>query len=49
METNLYDAKTEQKVWSARSTSLNPKSDTALIDSVIELITKDLKKNKLIP
>ena len=49
LETNLYDAKTEQKVWSARSTSLNPKSDTALIDSVIELITKDLKKNKLIP
>ena len=49
LETNLYDAKTEQKVWSARSTSLNPKSDTALIDSVIEVFTKDLKKNKLIP
>ena len=49
LETNLYDAKTEQKIWSARSTTLNPKSDTALIDSVIELITKDLKKNKLIP
>ena len=49
LETNLYDVKTEQKVWSARSTSLNPKSDTALIDSVIEVIVKDLKKNKLIP
>jgi hypothetical protein len=48
LETNLYDAKTEQKVWSARSTTLNPKSDTALIDSVIEVIVKDLKK-KLIP
>ena len=49
LETNLYDAKTEQKVWSAQSTTLNPKSDTALIDSVIEVFTKDLKKNKLIP
>ena len=49
LETNLYDAKTEQKVWSAQSTTLNSKSDTALIDPVIELITKDLKKNKLIP
>jgi hypothetical protein len=49
LETNLYDAKTEQKVWSARSITLNPKSDTALIDSVIEVFTKDLKKNKLIP
>ena len=49
METNLYDVKTEQKVWSARSTSLNPKSDTALIDSVIEVLVKNLKKNKLIP
>ena len=45
LETNLYDAKTEQKVWSARSRTLNPKSDTALIDSVIEVIVKDLKKN----
>ena len=49
LETNLYDVKTEQKVWSARSTSLNPKSDTALIDSVIEILVKNLKKNKLIP
>jgi len=49
LETNLYDAKTEQKVWSARSRTLNPKSDTALIDSVIEVLAKDLKKNKLIP
>ena len=49
LETNLYDAETEQKVWSAQSTTLNPKSDTALIDSVIEVFTKDLKKNKLIP
>ena len=49
LETNLYDVKTEQKVWSARSTTLNPKSDTALIDSVIEVLVKDLKKNRLIP
>ena len=49
LETNLYDAKTEQKVWSARSATLNPKSTTALIDSVIEVFTRDLKKNKLIP
>ena len=49
LETNLYDAKTEQKVWSAQSTTLNPQSDTALIDSVIEVLIKDLRKNKLLP
>lgn len=49
LETNLYDAKTEQKVWSARSRTLNPKSDTALMDAVIDALVKDLKKNKLLP
>jgi hypothetical protein len=49
LETNLYDAKTEQKVWSARSRTLNPKSDTALMDSVIDALVKDLKKKKLVP
>jgi hypothetical protein len=49
LETSLYDAKMEQKVWFAQSTTLNPKSDTALIDSVIEVFAKELKKNKLIP
>jgi len=49
LETNLYDAQTEQKVWSARSRTLNPKSDTALMNSVIDALVKDLKKNKLIP
>ena len=49
LETNLFDAKTEQKVWSARSRTLNPKSDTALMDSVIDALVKDLKKNKLLP
>ena len=49
LETNLYDAKTERKVWSARSRTLNPKSDTALMDSVIDALVKDLKKNKLLP
>jgi len=49
LETNLYDAKTEQKVWSARSRTLNPKSDSALMDSVIDSLVKDLKKNKLLP
>jgi hypothetical protein len=49
LETNLYDAKTEQKVWSARSKTLNPKSDRALMDSVIDALVKNLKKNKLLP
>jgi len=49
LETNLYDASTEQKVWSARSRTLNPKSETALMDSVIDALVKDLQKNKLIP
>lgn len=49
LETNLYDAQTEQKVWSARSRTLNPKSDTALMNSVIDALVKDLKKNKLMP
>lgn len=49
LETNLYDARTEQKVWSARSTTLNPKSDNALMDSVIDALVKDLEKNQLLP
>lgn len=49
LETNLYDAKTEKIVWTARSRTLNPKEDTALFDSVINGLIKDLKKNELIP
>jgi hypothetical protein len=49
LQTNLYDAKTEQKVWSARSRTLNPKSDSALMNAVIDALVKDLKKNKLLP
>jgi hypothetical protein len=48
LETNLYDAKTEQIVWSMQSDTINPNSDKDLIDAKIKTVTKRLKEQKLI-
>ena len=47
--TNLYDVKTEKLIWSGESESLDPGSINQIIDDVIEVLIKDLKKNKLLP
>ena len=48
LETNLYDAKTEQLVWSMQSETMNPNSDKDLIDAKIKAVIKRLKEQKLI-
>ena len=48
LETNLYDTKTEQLVWSMQSETMNPNSDKNLIDAKIKAVIKRLKEQKLI-
>jgi hypothetical protein len=48
LETNLYNAKTEELIWSGRSKTWNPKSDAKLLDEVIKTVIKDLEKKGLI-
>lgn len=49
LETNLYEAKTEELIWSGQSETWDPKSKTEVIDSVISVVIKNLQKNKLLP
>jgi hypothetical protein len=48
LETNLYNAKTEELIWSGRSETWNPKSNAKLLDEVIKTVIKDLEKKGLI-
>jgi hypothetical protein len=48
LDTNLYDVKTEKVLWSGVSQTMNPKSDKKLIDDVIKVVMKALKKNGLV-
>lgn len=43
LETNLYDTKTEQLVWSMQSESMDPNSEKSLIDAKIRLVINKLK------
>jgi len=49
LATNLYDDKTEKLIWSGQSETLDPGSINQIIDDVIDVLIKDLKKNKLLP
>ena len=49
LATHLYDVKTEKLIWSTESESLDPGSTNQIIDDVIEVLIKDLQKNKLLP
>jgi len=49
LETNLYDSKSADLIWSARSATLNPYSDTDAIRSVIKALAKNMKGNGLLP
>jgi hypothetical protein len=49
LETNLYDAKSEKLIWSGRSQSREPEFIGKLIGEVIEVVVKDMQKNKLLP
>jgi hypothetical protein len=48
LETNLYDVKTEQRIWSGQSDTWNAASSRQVIDGVIKVVVADLRKNNLI-
>ncbi|UCG12629.1 MAG: hypothetical protein JSU72_19480 [Deltaproteobacteria bacterium] len=48
LETSLYNAADEKPMWSARSETIDPSSEEALIDSVISALVSDLKAKKLL-
>ena len=49
LATNLYDVKTEKLIWSGQSETLDPGSINQIIDDVIDVLIKDLQKNRLLP
>lgn len=48
LETNLYDARTEELVWSIQSETMNPGSEQKLIDAKIKTVVKHLKAQGLL-
>jgi hypothetical protein len=48
LETNLYDVKTEDIIWSGQSKTWSKDSKYQIINDVIKVVINDLLKNKLI-
>ncbi len=48
LETNLYDVKTEELIWSARSRTFSPESVDEVIVDLTKLLIKDLSDKNLI-
>ena len=48
LETNLYEVKSEELVWSAQSRSFAPESAKEVIDDLVKLAIKDLQEKGLI-
>ena len=48
LETNLYDVKTEQLIWSGQSKTISKDSKDQIINDVIKVLVHDLQNNKLI-
>jgi len=48
LETNLYDVKSEELIWSARSRTFSPESVDEVIVDLTKLLIKDLEDKKLI-
>jgi hypothetical protein len=48
LETNLYDTKTEELIWSGESKTWSKDSKDQIIDDVIKAVINNLQKNKLI-
>ena len=48
LETNLYDVKTEELVWSARTRTFSPESVNKVIAELTRLLIKDLQQKNLI-
>ena len=48
LETNLYDAKTGELIWSGKSKTMSKDSTDQIINEVIKAVIDNLQKNKLI-
>lgn len=48
IETNVYELPSEQLIWAASSKTTNPKNLKQLVNETIEVISKQLKKERLI-
>lgn len=48
LETNLYETSTAALIWSAQSSTFNPDTAKDVINPLIKLVIKDLKKRKLL-
>ena len=46
--TNLYETSTEEQIWGGVSESIEPKSTERIIETLVEKIIKDMRKNNLI-
>lgn len=49
LETVLYDVKTEKPIWSMLSRTWDRDSERQIIDEVIDVAIKDMRKKKVIP
>jgi hypothetical protein len=49
METNIYNAKDEQLIWTGLTRSTNPGNVQRLITEVAEVVRAKLREQKLIP
>lgn len=48
LETNLYNVKTEQLIWSGQTKTISKDSKDEIINDVIKVVVHDLQNNKLI-
>ena len=48
LDTTLYHAAEEKPMWSARSVTVDPRSEAQLMNAVISAVIGDLKAKKLI-
>jgi hypothetical protein len=48
LETNLYDVATEKLIWSGQTKSWNVKSESDVINDVIDIVVNELQKSKLL-
>ena len=48
LESNVYDVKTGNLVWSARSESINPSMTKKYVDELVNLFSTDLKKSSIL-
>jgi len=49
IESNLYDTRTSQLIWSAASETFDPASINALVETVSEVVIENLRTSQLLP